>query len=142
MLLVQQFVLTVLACDATYVQTATSILAIMKDLTAKVSTLISKQVKDRKDIDKCLANLPKGWVPVMKIKSGSNVFGFSSKYWTDARTLNPNSAPSTNEDAKYAAFNTEKFTQIRMCLDGSSRPMARHRLKAARAHDVITRFDV
>merc|ERR1712151_1242626 len=61
------------------------------------------------------------WTPVMKIISTGTTFGFSSKYWTDDRTLNNISPPTQAKDAKYAAFNTQRFDTIRMCV-GSLAP--------------------
>merc|ERR1712151_728212 len=57
------------------------------------------------------------WTPIMKIISMGTTFGFSSKYWTDDRTLNPTSSLSELKDAKYPAFNTQSFNSIRMCID-------------------------
>merc|ERR1719174_384229 len=59
------------------------------------------------------------WIPVMKIISTGTTFGFSSTYWTDGRTLNPTSAVTQAKDAKYAAFNQQRFDTIRMCVDRS-----------------------
>merc|ERR1711981_437007 len=43
---------------------------------------------------------PQTWVPVMKIISSSATFGFSSAYWTNAKTLNPTSPVPEEKDAK------------------------------------------
>merc|ERR1712048_472283 len=58
------------------------------------------------------------WVPIMKIISTGTTFGYSSKYWTDSRTLNPTSPLSQQKDAKYPAFMTTPFSMIRMCIGG------------------------
>jgi hypothetical protein len=49
----------------------------------------------------------------MKIISSSATFGFSSAYWTNDQLLNPDSPIETEEDAKYEAFNTQSFDEMK-----------------------------
>merc|ERR1712176_1739789 len=56
------------------------------------------------------------WAVVMKIISSGTTFGYSSKYWTDSRTLNPTSSLTQAKDAKYPAFMKTPFSMIRMCV--------------------------
>ena len=60
------------------------------------------------------------WTPVMKIISASTVFGYNSKYWTDSKTLNPDSPISEAKDAKYHTFSSVPFHTIRMCVGSMS----------------------
>ena len=57
-----------------------------------------------------------GWMLAMKGANNSNVFNYSSTYWSTSNTLNtanpaPNSG-STNENAKYSVFNSVQASKI------------------------------
>merc|ERR1712025_67462 len=66
------------------------------------------------------------WSPIMKIISTGTTFGYSSKYWTDSRTLNPTSPLSQKKDAKYPAFMKTPFSVIRMCIGAPTTNCVHH----------------
>ena len=65
--------------------------------------------------DSSLAERQGNWKLALKVGKTATL-GFSNSLWTNSDLLNEASAPATEEDAKYSAFNTEPFKRVRMCV--------------------------
>jgi len=66
------------------------------------------------------------WTLVMKL-NGDATFGFSSKYWTDDKTLNENSDEAEPGNAKYAEFTSVPFGKIKMCVGAPDKNCVEHK---------------
>merc|ERR1712151_910847 len=108
--------------------------ATAKEMGAGWTEYFNSNVPNKKAYKKVwlfVENLNINWAPVMKIISTGTTFGFSSKYWTDTRTLNPTSSLSQAKDAKYPAFMNKPFTMIRMCVGVPNKNCVIHTFKKA-----------
>lgn len=66
------------------------------------------------------------WVLILKTKAGSNKFQYDSPYWGNSQTYNTGSVASAPGDAKYAAYNSMKFNQIKGCVGSYSQRNTAH----------------
>lgn len=66
------------------------------------------------------------WNLIMKIGPDST-FGFTSKYWTDDKLLNPTSPYDKAGNAKYDAFLSKPFNTIRMCVNAPDTNCVEHK---------------
>eukprot|EP00493_Phyllostaurus_siculus_P023007 UN23341 len=58
------------------------------------------------------------YVPILKLKAGSDVFAYESPYWTNTEVLNAGETGidgSDDIDAKLEAFNTEPVSVLKLC---------------------------
>lgn len=53
-------------------------------------------------------------------QTGGEELAYDSPLWTNSDTLNPLSPPETDENAKYASFNTVSFKMMKICIGGPS----------------------
>jgi len=59
---------------------------------------------------------PITWVLAMKLAGGSKRFEYDSHYWSDSTTYRPDSTDMSNGDAKLEAYNTKKFSEVKICV--------------------------
>eukprot|EP00050_Salpingoeca_kvevrii_P017551 m.66174 g.66174 ORF g.66174 m.66174 type:complete len:808 (-) comp7610_c0_seq4:86-2509(-) len=84
--------------------------------TASVSALEARIVELETKVASINLHHNDGWQLIMKIKSGSTLFQYSSEHWSTASTLNEFDLTLDAANAKYPTFNTMAFTQIRICV--------------------------
>jgi len=86
-------------------------------------------VKTRKKVVKTTLppwKIKQSWKLIMK-SNGDPTFGFSSKYWTNDKTLNPTAAGNAAGNAKYAEWNTVPFSKMRMCVGSPDKNCVEHK---------------
>jgi hypothetical protein len=62
----------------------------------------------------CVNSRGGGWTLVLKVDGSMSTFTYGSQHWITNDTLNPTSLDLSRTEAKFDAFNTQRFTAVRI----------------------------